>query len=156
MFGSWLGWLVELDRPIIFVLDDGTDRADLMRQCLTVGHDAVLGELDGGLHAWKSAGLPVGSIPLVAPNQMAPTVLDVRQDSEWAAGHLPGAVHVELGALSGEALAGGAITVMCGHGERAMTGASILEAGGHHDLTVLTGGPDDWHQATGADLEPGA
>ena len=42
---------------------------------------------------------------------------------------------------------------MCGHGERAMTGASLLEAAGHHDLSVLTGGPDDWHATTGIDLQ---
>ncbi|MDQ3738690.1 MAG: rhodanese-like domain-containing protein [Actinomycetota bacterium] len=157
VFGSWLGWLVELDRPIVFVLDGSTDRADLMRQCLTVGHDAVLGELDGGLHAWRSAGLAVGSIPLVSPSEIAPRVLDVRQDSEWGAGHLPGAFHVELGALAlaGTELPVGPISVMCGHGERAMTGASMLEARGHHDVTVLTGGPDDWHLATGVDLVSG-
>jgi hydroxyacylglutathione hydrolase len=155
VFGSWLGWLVELNRPIVFVLDSATDRADLMRQCLTVGHDAVLGELEGGLDGWRSGGLPVASIPLVAPGQVATTVLDVRQYSEWAAGHLPGAVHVELGALSRAVLPDAPLTVMCGHGERAMTGASILEAGGYRELTVLAGGPDDWHQDTGVDLEVG-
>ena len=39
-----------------------TDRADLVRQCLTIGHDAILGELDGGIDAWAAAGLPVASI----------------------------------------------------------------------------------------------
>ena len=38
---------------------------------------------------------------------------------------------------------------MCGHGERAMTGASILEAAGHPDVAVLAGGPADWAAATG-------
>jgi hypothetical protein len=33
---------------------------------------------------------------------------------------------------------------MCGHGERAMTGASILAARGHDGLSVLDGGPDTW------------
>ena len=67
VFASWLGWLVALDRPVVFVLDDTTDRADLVRQCLTVGHEAILGELDGGIAAWADAGLPVASIPLVEP-----------------------------------------------------------------------------------------
>ena len=46
-----------------------------------------------------------------------------------------------------------AVTVMCGHGERAMTGASVLEANGARDLRVLVGGPDDWAHATGETLE---
>jgi rhodanese-related sulfurtransferase len=32
---------------------------------------------------------------------------------------------------------------MCGHGERAATGASLLERAGY-DITVVKGGPDDW------------
>lgn len=42
---------------------------------------------------------------------------------------------------------------MCGHGERAMTAASVLAQRGHTDLGVLEGGPDDWATATGEQLE---
>ena len=38
---------------------------------------------------------------------------------------------------------------------RAMSGASILQAAGHRDVSVLAGGPEDWHAATGIDLETG-
>ena len=155
VFASWFGWLVALDRPVVFVLDDATDRSDLVRQCLTIGHEAILGELDGGLAAWIAAGLPVSSIPLVAPSNMAATVVDVRQVPEWAAGHLPGAVHIELGDLAGSVVPEGPVTVMCSHGERAMTGASLLEAGGHRGLSVLVGGPAEWRDATGIDLQTG-
>jgi hydroxyacylglutathione hydrolase len=47
------------------------------------------------------------------------------------------------------------VTMMCGHGERAMTAASLLERGGHADVRVLAGGPDDWSSATGQPLEVG-
>ena len=153
VFASWLGWLVELDRPVVFVLDETTDRADLVRQCLTVGHDAILGELDGGLGAWMAAGLPVASIPIVDAHEVEEVVLDVRQDNEWDAGHVPGAIHVELGDLARATTPDGPVTVMCGHGERAMTGASILETSGHRGVSVLAGGPSDWSAATGVALE---
>jgi rhodanese-related sulfurtransferase len=45
---------------------------------------------------------------------------------------------------------------MCGHGERAMGAASLLERAGHHDLAVLDGGPQDWIGATGGRLVIGA
>ncbi|WP_395474587.1 rhodanese-like domain-containing protein [Saccharopolyspora spinosa] len=82
-------------------------------------------------------------------------VLDVRQASEFAAGHLPGATHVELGALAdqADALAASPTVVMCGHGERAIGGASLLERAGHRDLAVLQGGPEDWAEITGRSLE---
>lgn len=152
VFATWLGWLVPLDRPVVFVLDDDTDRADLVRQCLTVGHEAIVGELEGGMTAWAGAGLPVASIPLVSPDTTAPTVIDVRQDAEWATGHVPGAIHVELAALADATLPAGPVTVMCGHGERAMTGASVLAADGRRDVSVLGGGPAEWSDATGIEL----
>jgi rhodanese-related sulfurtransferase len=80
--------------------------------------------------------------------------LDVRQDAEFADGHLPGARHVELGDLPEHAddVPGGPVVVMCGHGERAMGAASLLERAGHRDVAVLVGGPADWAGATGRDL----
>lgn len=155
VFGSWLGWVVELDTPLVFLLDDDQDRTELVRQCLTVGHEHVLGEIDGGVGAWTAAGHPTASIPIVDPSGMAATVLDVRQGTEWGAGHLPGAHHIELGALAHRPVPQAPVTVMCGHGERAMTAASLLAARGHSDLTVLHGGPDDWHRTVGEPLETG-
>ena len=99
--------------------------------------------------------LPAASIPLVDAGGITGTVLDVRQTSEWDAGHVPDAMHIELGDLADASAPAGPVTVMCGHGERAMTGASILEAIGHRHLSVLIGGPDQWHEATGIDLHAG-
>jgi rhodanese-related sulfurtransferase len=136
----------------VFVLDEDTDRADLVRQSLTIGHEAILGELDGGLDTWTAAGLPTTSIALVDADGMRGTILDIRQTNEWDAGHVPGAIHAELGVLDPAAVPQGPVTVMCGHGERAMTAASVLQAGGHDDLAVLAGGPADWTAATGTPL----
>jgi len=131
------------------------DRSELVRQALTVGHEHLLGEVCGGIDAWAAAGHPTESIPVVGPEGMAQTVLDVRQDGEWQTGHLPGALHVELGAVRAMPLPDGPVTVMCGHGERAMTAASILASRGHTRLTVLDGGPDDWQRSAGRALDSG-
>ncbi|WP_230883343.1 rhodanese-like domain-containing protein [Streptomyces venezuelae] len=45
--------------------------------------------------------------------------------------------------------------VACGHGERAMTAASMLKRAGHDDLAVLEGGPADWAKVTGRPLKEG-
>jgi hydroxyacylglutathione hydrolase len=154
-FATWLGWLVPGDRPLVVVLDPDQDRDDLVRQALKVGYERLAGELDGGMAAWHAAGLPSARIPIVeVADQPSGTVLDVRQDAEFAAGHLPGAAHVELGALAGaEELPTGPLAVMCEHGERAMTGASLLQRAGHGDLTVLVGGAGDWSRDIGRPLE---
>jgi rhodanese-related sulfurtransferase len=150
-----LGWIVELDRPLVIVASDDQNRADIMRQCLDVGHDAVLGELAGGVDAWRASGRTITGIPLVGPDDMVGTVIDVRLRNEFDLGHLPGALNIELGELSAAEVRDGPITVMCGHGERAMTGASLLTARGHRDVNVLDGGPDEWAACHGGTLTVG-
>jgi hydroxyacylglutathione hydrolase len=153
VFASWLGWLVESQRPVVFVLDPDQDRDDLVRQCLDVGHEHLGGQLIGGIDAWMSSGRPVSTIPLVEPAGTSGQVIDVRQANEYASGHVPGAINIELGAVSDARIAAGPVTMMCGHGERAMTGASILTAHGHDNVVALHGGPDTWSDATGIPLE---
>jgi hydroxyacylglutathione hydrolase len=144
-FASWLGWLVGRDRTIVFVADPDQDRGDLVRQCLAIGYERLAGELRGGIDAWTSADLPVATVPLVTADAVAGTLVDVRQHSEFVSGHVPGAVNIELGNTSTQAsdLPAGPLTVMCGHGERAMSALSILAAQGRSDVAVLLGGPAD-------------
>ena len=63
---------------------------------------------------------------------------------------------MELGDLAAAALPDVPLTVMCGHGERAMGAASLLERAGRPDVTVLVGGPEDWARATGRRLVTGS
>ncbi len=157
VFATWLGWLVDASRPVVFVLDDEQNRHELVRQCLTVGVEVLAGELAGGYATWADADLATASTELVPPTAINGTVVDVRQRDEYIVGHVPGARNVELGELeSVDDLPAGHVTVMCGHGERAMTGASILERAGRRDLAVLIGGPADWAAANGRELAVGA
>ena len=102
----------------------------------------------------EAAGYPVAVTPLVQPGAVDPTrVIDVRQASEHAAGHLPCARPVKLGALARAADGDhGPVAVMCGHGERAATAASVLERLGQREVTIVAGGPADWARATGRPL----
>jgi rhodanese-related sulfurtransferase len=68
------------------------------------------------------------------------------QDGEFAAAHIPGAQHRELGSVAEAAtnLSPGPLAVMCGHGERAATAASVLERAGRPGAAIVMGGPQDW------------
>jgi len=159
VFASWLGWLAPADRPLIIVRDPDQDATEIAWQAAKIGYDNIIGELDGGMTAWIAAGHDTASIPLTRPEQLdGRRVLDIRQRSEYLDGHLPGAMHVELGDIPKRAaeVPDEPMVVMCGHGERAMGAASLLEGAGHHNLAVLDGGPRDWVQATGGHLETGA
>jgi hydroxyacylglutathione hydrolase len=156
-FGTWLGWVVPPARPLVFVAAEGQDRAEIVRQALTVGYEEIAGELDGGIAAWRAAGDDVSRVALVTPTSVPPsTVVDVRQTSEFETGHLPGSVHAELGSLvTSVPPATGPLTLLCGHGERAMTAASLLERVGRTELAVVVGGPEDWAAVPGNRLAVG-
>jgi hydroxyacylglutathione hydrolase len=157
-FGTWLGWLLPEDATVVVLRSPDQDPAEILGQAAKVGYD-VAGELTGGISAWTRADLETTSTALTTPTTMtgAEWVLDIRQDSEFAAGHVPGAQHRELGALSATAtsLGDGPVTVMCGHGERAMSAASVLERAGRDDVRVVLGGPSEWAASLGVDLESG-
>jgi hydroxyacylglutathione hydrolase len=154
-FASWLGWLVSPDRPIVVILDADQDRTDLVNQALKVGYEHLAGELAGGIAAWRAADFEEHRLSLIDARELPEIpLLDVRQAAEYHAGHIPGAVAVELGALAAaDDLVPGPLAVMCGHGERAMTGASVLERTGRTAVVVVVGGPDDWATIPGNRLE---
>src|SRR5207248_715953 len=78
------------------------------------------------------AGLPVRRIAVLTIGDLRSrlgqddqlVVLDVRQDAEWAAGHIPGARHVEAGVLATTELGeprDRVIATHCGHEARSAT-----------------------------------
>ena len=158
-FATWLGWVAPHDLPLVVVRDPDQNPDEVVWQAAKVGYDNLAGELAGGLAAWTAAGYAITTTRLTGPDTLgSPALLDIRQNSEFASGHVPGATHIELGALAQRAheLAGEPVVVMCGHGERAMTAASLLERAGHRAVTVLAGGPGEWAAGHGTTLETGA
>jgi len=155
-FATWLGWLADPAAPLAIVAGPGQDLEEVAWQALKIGYENLAGTLAGGMPAWQAGGLPTAVTRVLAPAQADPaTVIDVRQASEYAGGHLPGARNIELGALRGQAAAvrGRPVVTMCGHGERAATAASVLERAGHTAVAIMTGGPPDWAEATGRSLD---
>ncbi len=79
-------------------------------------------------------------------------VLDVREPTEYAAGHMPGAKNVPLASV--EARAGEfdkhkakPVIVMCESGTRSSKAAGILRARGFANVVNLSGGLPAWQQA---------
>jgi hydroxyacylglutathione hydrolase len=151
-FVSWLGWLLEPGTPFVVVRNADQDPAELTWQALKIGFNPPAGELAGGMASW---GGPTIVTPLVRANEISGTpVLDVRQLNEFDTGHIPGATHIELGDLPSQTadLPPGPMVVMCGHGQRAMTAASILQRTGNRAVQVLQDSAQDWATTTGRAL----
>jgi rhodanese-related sulfurtransferase len=79
-------------------------------------------------------------------------LIDVREPDEFNAppGHLPGAINIPLPELPGRvaevvALAR-PVVLVCKTDRRSARAAETLLAAGLHDVAVLRGGTDGWHQ----------
>jgi rhodanese-related sulfurtransferase len=75
------------------------------------------------------------------------TIVDVREESEWAAGHLPGAVHLSKGIIERDienAIPGKAtpMVLYCGGGFRSALVADNLQKMGYTNVFSMDGG---WH-----------
>lgn len=81
----------------------------------------------------------------------AEILIDVREESEYAASHLPGAVHMSRGVLEGRIAsvpagkkADSKILLYCRTDARASLAAVSLQGMGYTDVQVLAGGFDAW------------
>jgi len=90
--------------------------------------------------------------PSIERDQIEPgqVILDVREDEEWAAGHIDGAVHVPLDRLvdrmlyePGELLADQPLVVTCKGGGRARRATTWLNRNGFAAV-VMAGGMRGW------------
>jgi hydroxyacylglutathione hydrolase len=163
-FTTWVGWLVPYDRVFYLVIDHGRadDVDDAVRDLAMIGLDRVTGFFgaDEALWAaWRAGGGTIGNAPSISMQQLAErlssgqvTVIDVRGQSEWDAGHLPGeaVVNIPLGYLTdriGEVPTTGSVVVLCQSGSRSAIAASLLRAQGRANVVTFEGGFSAWQQA---------
>jgi len=138
--------------PLLFVTDAVTDVDDLVTSAWASATNGWRTAVRWG-PAVAEAWLPVSTINIVDADKLnRATVVDVRQETEYANGHLPGALHLELGALPGTAgslPSGRPVVAMCANGQRSMTGIVAGHRGGTSGVGVFTGSVDDWADRTG-------
>jgi rhodanese-related sulfurtransferase len=89
----------------------------------------------------------ISSIPDAIPADLV--VLDVREDHEWATGHIDGATHIPLAQIParvGELDPSVRTLVICHLGGRSARATQWLHAQGH-DVANVEGGMEAWEQA---------
>ena len=153
-FGTWVGWLLPFNAPLVLVLEPDQDVAEAVVQLGRIGFDDVRGVLRG-LAAWQEGGQPTSSyqavdVPAFADavaSGRASQVLDVRSPAEWEAGHLPGSVHRYVPDLAAgvppELSRDDEVWVACGSGYRATIAAGLLLREGFRPVVLSRGGVPD-------------
>lgn len=161
----WVGWLVARGRPVIFAGGTHDQHVIAQRQLLRIGFDAIAGELDGGLDAWRSSGRDVWTFETVDVEDMATwvlsaeamTVVDTRDEHEWASGHVPGALHMyvpDVPFRAAEIPREAPVAVHCASGYRAGISASLLEQAGHRRIIHVNGAYSEWDRLHLAEVHP--
>ena len=155
--GYWAGWVIPPDVQIVLLTDRTAEparqqqTAEVRRQLLRVGFDAVTGVVDGGFDAWHSIGLPVSQITQMTAAELnarldasdRPQVVDVRTKREWQSGHIDGALSVPVGEIAQRAAdlpRNAPIAVICEGGFRSSLASSLLERAGVSEILNVTGG----------------
>src|SRR3984885_913040 len=80
------------------------------------------------------------------------TLVDVREESEWAHGHLPGAVHLGKGVIERDIEQAfpdkqSRLVLYCGGGFRSALAADNLQKMGYTDVISMDGGWRSWVEA---------
>lgn len=148
-FGLWAPWVVPYDRPVLLVGDPGSNLEQERRALIRVGLDDLRGYLRGGMAAWMEAGYEQSQLPQISVRELAiaksSLILDVRTPSEWAGGHISGALHIPANEVASrlEEIPSGTIHVICGSGFRSSIAASLLKRAGREVVNVA-GGMNAW------------
>ncbi|HEX8814154.1 MAG TPA: MBL fold metallo-hydrolase [Terriglobales bacterium] len=156
-FATWAAIVLGLSSNPVLIAETPDQISEARLRLARVGIENVAGQLQGGIGAWKDAGLPLAKINQTTVqdlNRDANTgnlqILDVRRDGEWQAGHIDSATHWALDnfrvsppELDGRA----AIAVHCKSGYRSMIACSLLQRAGFSNIVNVLGGFDAWQQA---------
>ena len=156
-FNTYAGWLLPYDHEVWIITSGEREAAQAARELAMIGLDRVAGWFPPeSVDAWRADGRPVEGVPQVGAKEVSArvlsgevTVIDVRSETEWHGGHLPGALRVPYGLLAsrlGDVPRDKPIVLQCQGGTRSAIAASVLLAHGVQDVLNLGGGIDEWER----------
>ena len=151
-FAEWAGSLLPFDKPLALVTEEGKEKETVTRLA-RVGFSHIIGFLAGGVEAWRNAGGEMDMVIDVEADEVAMdlpfddnmVVVDVRRPTEFADGHVKGAITLPLNEMTDPASMSMLeedqnIYVHCAGGYRSVVAVSLLKRQGIHNLRNILGG----------------
>ena len=154
-FGTKLAWIADPEQEIVFIGRDDDDGRLAARLAVAVGVRNLGGFLHGGMTSWRAERRDVGRVERIDVRELqsrdgALQVLDVREETEWRAGHIPGSVHTpyhDIHAIPDGVDPARPVAVICASGQRSAVAASLLKAHGAREVIhVVDGGVGTWER----------
>jgi len=150
-FAVRVGATVAFGSPIVILTTDAEQAERLRGQLAVIGYDDVRGYASPDPAPGEET-LRIEQLDARAAADRAAEgalLVDVRERSEWSAGHAPGAVHIpyeELRERTHELPVDRPIVVYCASGVRSNLAASLLESSGR-EVANMRGGFTAWRNA---------
>ncbi len=153
-FTSYAGSVVPYDQEICVVLTDPAIGEAVARNLRSIGFDRIGGIIEATVvDAWKGRGNTLGLSTEITVEHLVDEpaverfILDVRNLSEWKAGHMPGAKLIPLPELVDrleEIPKDANIVIHCQSGGRSAIASSVLKSRGYERVANLIGGFSAW------------
>jgi glyoxylase-like metal-dependent hydrolase (beta-lactamase superfamily II)/rhodanese-related sulfurtransferase len=159
-FGSKLAWLADVaEHGVVIVGRDDEDARNAVALAAAVGITSIAGYLAGGMTSWREEKRAVQSTTRITLPELHERwegergelqLLDVRERTEWDAGHIPDSVfepYHDIRELPAGLDPDRPVAVLCASGQRAAVGASLIQRAGASDVIhVVEGGVPMWER----------
>ena len=150
-YATWAGTLLDKDIPIIIIAEVSHVEEAIMRLG-RIGFHNVKGYLKDGMESLKDSPELISQIQRISAAAIdelegQTTILDIRNENEWKAGHIQGSVNIPLNHLTkriAEVPESDHVIVHCQGGYRSMIAVSLLEKEGRSNVFDLAGGYQAW------------
>jgi len=163
-FAEWAGSLLPFDKPFVLITAPGKEKESVVRLA-RVGFSLMRGFLSGGFETWKNAGEPFDLIINIDADEFAMDlpfdpkmkVVDVRRETEFADGHVAGAINIPLETLTDPGTMADFddsdnIYIHCASGYRSIIATSLFKRQGIHNLHNVSGGWDEIKKLDGLEI----
>ncbi|MCS7000826.1 MAG: MBL fold metallo-hydrolase [Bacteroidota bacterium] len=151
-FSTWAGWIISYDKPFALVVSP-EQVEDVTRKLIRIGLDHAVGYL-ADVAEWATNGRELAILPQMSVHELAErlqqgdvVVLDVRNQSEYDAMHLDGALHIFAGYLEqnlDRIPRDRTVAVHCAGGDRSSIATSLLHRYNLRNTVNVTGGINAW------------
>jgi glyoxylase-like metal-dependent hydrolase (beta-lactamase superfamily II)/rhodanese-related sulfurtransferase len=152
-FGTKLAWIADRDQEVVLIGRDDEEAKRAAHLAGSVGIRKLGGYLAGGMTTWREEKRSTQSIERIDVPELHERgdevqILDVREQSEWNEGHIPGSLltpYHDIHELPADLDSARPVAVLCSSGQRAATAASLLQRyGAQEPLHVVDGGVGTW------------
>jgi hydroxyacylglutathione hydrolase len=151
-FSTWAGWILNYQEQFILVADK-SQMEDLTRKLMRIGLDNIYGFVedisDLGLDLQTAEVINLEEFKVLAEKDEV-QVVDVRNTTEFNAGHVKGADHVFVGTIEDnldKISKDKQVVIHCQSGDRAAIAYSLLMKNGFNQIKNYSGGMKEWKES---------